>query len=85
MQAKTLTIFATGGINYVQDTRLIGVDIVAVKREGTQYDKVDTSPGNRQVLYESSTGTLTFLNNFTEPPPGRINRFTLERVYVIYQ
>lgn len=56
---------------------LVGKEIIAVYREGHQYDLVanDSVPGNRQSSWQTTTDRLLFANNFN---PG-------ETVFVIFK
>jgi hypothetical protein len=51
----------SGSSTYVQDASLVGRSIKWVDREDSAYEPITSgSPGPREVLYDSSTGRLTF-------------------------
>ncbi len=76
---------APGGQYSITDPVLSYTDVLKVKREGMGYDIVITgSPGNRQVLYETMAGKITFLNPFIEGGPG-FPSDVQEKVYVLYK
>lgn len=69
------TKFVTGLSETVGKTySLSGINLVAVYREGIEYDIVTSSPGNRQARYVSGTPSVEFQINFE---PG-------ETVFIIF-
>lgn len=92
MAVNSITILAGPGLTYVQDARLVGVQVKRVTREGVGYvDKYETlSPDgpleSREFQYYAYDGSIYFLNEFTGPTgPGRPNRFAFERVIIKYE
>lgn len=75
--ARTYT--AVNGLNFIQDSDLAFAVIIAVKREGTQYDAyVAGMTPNRSFVHESSSGKIIFPNVFDG---GTEN----EKVYVLFK
>jgi hypothetical protein len=52
------------GLSAVKGLSLINKMLLAVYRSGDQYDIVTTAPGNREVSFNATTGTLTFETGF---------------------
>lgn len=76
---------APGGQYSITDPVLSYTSVLKVKREGLGYDIIITgAAGNRQVLYETSAGRITFLIPFNEGGPGFPTDLQ-EKVYVLYK
>lgn len=58
IDSDTFTI--SGGNNYIQDASLVGVTIIEVDHEGTQFDQTAGSPSGRQFKYTSASGRIEF-------------------------
>lgn len=58
IDSNTFTI--SGGNNYIQDASLVGVTIIEVDHEGTQFDETSGSPTGRQFKYTSALGRIEF-------------------------
>jgi hypothetical protein len=73
----TFDYTATGGETDITDASLIGRQIVQVSRDGVSASQIlsSGSPVNKEVLYETSTGTVSF---WIALEPG-------EQVKVLYQ
>lgn len=67
MAVRAQTYTGIVGLFYLLVPTLAYRKIVSVKREGTGYDIVTVSPGNRQVQYTDSEGRFTFVNAFAGP------------------
>jgi hypothetical protein len=73
----TFEYTATGGETDVTDAELIDKNVVAVKRDGVDASYIISSgsPVNKEALYETSTGTVSFASALE---PG-------EQVKILYQ
>lgn len=82
----TLVIYGTPGLSYVEHFKLASVNILHVEREGTGQKETDTTPGNREFLY-TATGRINFdaSNPFFGPTFGRPDRYSFERIFIMYQ
>ena len=56
-----LTLILLAGLFSVQSNVLIGATIITLAREGTTYTGTTGTPGNRQYVHNTVTGTITFL------------------------
>lgn len=76
MPVKSETWFGTAGLNYIQDSELVGATVYAVTREGTVHEPYVSGDTNRKHNFTASTGTISFAIPFA---PGG------ERVYALYK
>lgn len=93
MPVRSITLYGSPGLTAVSDISLIGVQVLGVKREGLGYTDIfytdfpDVPPGNQQFQYFGGLGMIQFSADapFTGPTFGRVNRYLLERVWVLYK
>lgn len=88
MILKTLTIQAPVGLNYCYDPKLVGANVISVKRNGSQQYIISEMPVGLlpNVMHDSSTGRIyvseDYPFNFSslDPSGARI----IEYIFVIY-
>jgi hypothetical protein len=88
MAVYSKTYYGSPGGTFITDAELAFVKIIEVARNELTYYPVEGTPGSLQFKYDSSAGRIHFdpLNPFVGPePPGRPNRFNLERIHVKYK
>lgn len=64
MAIDKLSIQGYPGLNYIQSSELMHVQVITVTKEGRGYDLVSTEPGNRQAKHTPSTGKVEFDETF---------------------
>jgi hypothetical protein len=74
---RTIVLYGNPGAFSVTDGDLFNREIIAVHREGVLYNPIDG--------YTYSGASVTFINAFAGPTIGRVPRFALERVFIIYR
>lgn len=80
----SITYLGKPGTFSTSNVKLVNVKILGLKREGTGYDQVASSPGGRDFTFDVSSGTVSFNAENTFNPGISINgRFYLEKVWVL--
>lgn len=86
---QQLTIFATPGETSVSHFLLFNVrKTILVTREGLPQHEVQATPGMGTSEYQYDPGgTIYFdpFNPFPGPTFGRINRYLLTRIFILYE
>lgn len=84
MAIETVTYIGSPGTYSTSIAKLANVTILGLKREGTHYKEVASSPGNFEFSYISGSGTIEFNSDNKFLPAVVINgRNNLERVWVL--
>jgi hypothetical protein len=85
MAVRSSSYFGPSGSTFVTISDLAFRKIVSVKREGIGYNKITSgTPGNRDVLYDASSGTFIFLVPFAGSIIVDPAISELEKIHIIW-